>query len=153
MNLTLRTLEAAELRAAGALLDEALAESAEALGDEPPRPGAAHALLERCAGRPETLVLAALEPGRAEPRGLCATVPLEDPLGGAALPLLALLWVDPALRQRGIARGLVAEAARLLGARGLRALAARAGHNDDALVSMGERWGFVRRWELLLREG
>ena len=45
------------------------------------------------------------------------------------------------------------EARRLLGQRGLRTLAARAGHNDDALISMGERWGFVRAWELLLYEG
>ena len=39
-----------------------------------------------------------------------------------------------------------------LAARGVRGISARVGHNDDALISMGERWGFVRHWELLLRE-
>ena len=29
---------------------------------------------------------------------------------------------------------------------------ARAAHNDDALISMGERWGFVRAWELMSAE-
>ena len=33
-----------------------------------------------------------------------------------------------------------------------RANAGRAGHNDDALISMGERWGFLRAWELFVRE-
>jgi hypothetical protein len=51
-----------------------------------------------------------------------------------------------------VARALVHETARLLAARGAGTLAARAGHNDDALISMGERWGFVRSWELLARE-
>jgi hypothetical protein len=40
----------------------------------------------------------------------------------------------------------------VLAERGMRVLAARAGHNDDALISMGERWGFVRAWELMLFE-
>jgi hypothetical protein len=34
----------------------------------------------------------------------------------------------------------------------MKALSARAGHNDDALISMGERWGFVRQWEMMVRE-
>ena len=25
-------------------------------------------------------------------------------------------------------------------------------YNDDALISMGERWGFVRRWELVVTD-
>ena len=27
------------------------------------------------------------------------------------------------------------------------------GHNDDALISMGERWGLVRTWELMAADG
>jgi GNAT superfamily N-acetyltransferase len=66
--------------------------------------------------------------------------------------MVLVLYVEPDARHRGVARALVEEATRLLAARGLRRLAARAGHNDDALISMGERWGFVRQWELMLRE-
>ena len=39
-----------------------------------------------------------------------------------------------------------------LAMRGIRKLGAICGHNDDALISMGERWGFTRRWEILLRD-
>ena len=35
---------------------------------------------------------------------------------------------------------------------GLDALAARAPLNDDALISMGERWGFIRQWAYLVYE-
>jgi len=134
------------------LLDQALAESAAALGEERSATLSARRMLQRVAGRPETLVVAAQGELKSAPVALCATVPLEDPLGGHALPLIALLWVEPSLRQRGVARALVHETARLLAARGAGVLAARAGHNDDALISMGERWGFVRSWELLTRE-
>lgn len=153
MNLTLRALDIPVALAWESLLDQALAESAAALGEERVPPGSARRMLERWAGRAETLVVAAQDEARSAPAALCATVPLEDPLGGSALPLVVLLWVAPDLRQRGVARALVHETARLLAARGVSSLAARAGHNDDALISMGERWGFVRRWELLAREG
>ena len=84
--------------------------------------------------------------------GLCLTVPFEDPLTGEILPMIVILRVDPNLRHRGIARALVDDARSILAERGHGILAARAGHNDDALISMGERWGFLRHWELMLHE-
>ena len=50
------------------------------------------------------------------------------------------------------AKALVEGVSGLLRDRGMSTLAARAGHNDDALISMGERWGFVRQWELMVLE-
>lgn len=85
-------------------------------------------------------------------RGLCLTAPFEDPLTGEIVPMIVVLHVEPELRHRGIAAALVKDAQKLLGGRGHASLAARAGHNDDALISMGERWGFLRHWELMLHE-
>jgi GNAT superfamily N-acetyltransferase len=56
------------------------------------------------------------------------------------------------MRHRGLGSALVKETLRALAARGHATLTGRAGQNDDALISMGERWGFVRIWDLLVRE-
>jgi GNAT superfamily N-acetyltransferase len=66
--------------------------------------------------------------------------------------MVLLLFVSPDVRHRGLARAMVDAVTRVLAARGHEKLAARAAHNDDALISMGERWGFVRQWEMMLRE-
>jgi GNAT superfamily N-acetyltransferase len=153
--LGLRAIEdAGEARALAALVARAASELAGDLGQAAP-PDAAAALarrLERTPGSREGLLLVAETARTNAPRGLCWVTPFEDPLTGESLPLIAVLWVVPDERQRGLGRALVREAGRLLAARGVRSLAARAGHNDDVLISMGERWGFVRRWELMVRE-
>ena len=46
-------------------------------------------------------------------------------------------------------RALILELSRLLLRRGFEALLARAGHNDDALISMAERLGMVRTFEVM----
>ncbi|MFT4542299.1 MAG: putative N-acetyltransferase YhbS [Planctomycetota bacterium] len=84
--------------------------------------------------------------------GYALTLPFEDPLTAERVPMLVLLGVSHTVRNRGIARGLVQTTLNLLAQRGIQALAARAAHNDDALISMGERWGFVRGWEWMIRE-
>ena len=81
-----------------------------------------------------------------------ASGPFRDPLTGVAEPMLVALYVVPEIRHRGVARALVLELRRLLAARGFSGLAARAAHNDDALISMGERWGLVRTWEFMSSE-
>ena len=70
----------------------------------------------------------------------------------ASVPMILVLHVETAWRHRGVARALLERVSELLAARGVRGLAARVGHNDDALISMGERWGFVRTFELMARE-
>ena len=151
MNLILRALGIPEALQHEALLDEALGESSEALGQGSLPAGSARRLLESAAGRDETLVVGAGEEG-GPPVAVCLAVPLEEPLTRASVPLIVALYVAPALRNRGIARTLVGEVRRLFSVRGIHTLSVRAGHNDDALISMGERWGFVRRWELLAYE-
>jgi len=66
--------------------------------------------------------------------------------------MVLILFVSPSARHGGLAGALVEAATAELAGRGIPLLAARAGHNDDALISMGERWGFVRQWELMVRE-
>ena len=153
MNLKLHALEDRE-RALELVprLDRYAAEGMAEFRDDPLPERTGERFLERHWDAPETLFLLAEDSATGTILGLCLIGPLEDPLTGERTPLIAILHVDPDLRHRGIARALVGEARRLLARRGFHKLAARAGHNDDALISMGERWGFVRHWELMLLE-
>ncbi len=118
--------------------------------DVPLPPAVSRRLLERHFEHSTTLLLVAESEDGVH--GVCLTAPLEDPLTAEIVPIIVILHVEDDLRRRGIARSLVEDARNILAGRGHGALAARAGHNDDALISMGERWGFLRHWELMLRE-
>jgi ribosomal protein S18 acetylase RimI-like enzyme len=153
MNVKLRRLQdLEEAMALEPLLDRAARESSAASSESAPADGAMLRFLGRHLERPETLVLVAEAEGADDAAGVCVTGPLEDPLSGEVTPLVVALWVQPGLRHRGLARALVREVRRILAARELPGLAARVGHNDDALISMGERWGFTRRWEMMVAE-
>jgi len=120
--------------------------------DGPLPEGTCRRFFERNFGKKETVLLVAeTRPGRAD-LGVCITGPYEEPLVGTRVPMVLVLFVSPSARHRGLAKALVERATEVLASRGLRTLAARAGHNDDALISMGERWGFVRQWEIMLRD-
>jgi len=151
MNLRLRTIASRdEAQGTLALLEQAVRE---VLGPEnqPPAAELARRFLSRL-GPPEALLVVA-EPREVErPLALAASAPFEDPLTGSVRALLVLLYTDPSIRQRGVARALVGELRRGLLARDVGELWARAAHNDDAVISMGERWGFVRAWELMSAE-
>jgi GNAT superfamily N-acetyltransferase len=133
-------------------LDAAAAGFHAQVSDEPFPDGAAARLLAERFDAPETVLVGAFPPGRPAALGLCLAAPFEDPLTLARAPMIVVLQVEPDARHRGVARALVEEVQAVLAGRGLRVLAARATHNDDALISMGERWGFVRAWELMLFE-
>lgn len=151
MNLRLSTI-GSRPEAAGvqALLEQAVRE---VLGQPDLRPAEiAQRYLARLGGARAALLVVAEPREVARPLALAASAPFEDPLTGAEQAMLVLLYTDPSIRQRGVARALVAELRRALAARGVRELWARAAHNDDALISMGERWGFVRAWELMSAE-
>ena len=122
------------------------------LRDAPPTAGTGERLLRRVMEAPEGLVLVARSKDGGERIGMCITAPLVDPLVGDSSPMIVVPEVDPDYRHRGLAGQLVSAARAELAKRGMRDLGARAGHNDDALISMGERWGFVRVWELMVRE-
>jgi GNAT superfamily N-acetyltransferase len=156
MNLQLRTIGArAEAEGVQALLEQAVRA---VLGPDASRLGVndaaaiARRTLTRLGSAREALLVVAQPHEVARPLALAASAPLEDPLTGDARALLVLLYTDPSIRQRGVARALVGELRRALSQRGVGELWARAAHNDDALISMGERWGFVRAWELMIVE-
>ncbi len=98
---------------------------------------------------PQTLLLIAETSAGAADMGLLLVGPQIDPLSGVRTPMILILSVESSARHRGLARALVREARRLLSRRGYSQLAARCPHGDDALISMGERWGFLRTWEFL----
>ncbi len=150
MNLKLRALESEnEARSVGTYLERALGESSQSYREDPLPPGSFERFLAQRFDAPETLVLVAEAEGARAPMGACITGPLVDPLTGEAAPLILALYVSPELRHRGVARALVREVGRLLSRRKVAGLTARAAHNDDVLISMGERWGFTREWELM----
>ena len=151
MNLTLRSVTIAEALQHEAFLERGLSESSEALEEEL-EPGTARRVLDVHAQAPETVVLFAEDPEAGRPVALCISVPLVDPLRDLTTPLIVACYVEPDLRARGIARALVNELSRVLAGRTRVAPAVRVGHNDDALISMGERWGFVRHWEWMARD-
>lgn len=154
MNLSLRPVEdPAEAIALAPELEACAAAALEEFRDEPLPAGVGQRLAEQTAAGGDALLLVAEESETGRRRGLCAVAPLVDPLTGERLPMIVVLSVDPDLRHRGVARALAGEARRVLARRGFPHLAARAGHNDDALISMAERWGYVRTWELLVHEG
>jgi GNAT superfamily N-acetyltransferase len=150
MNLRLRSIATREeARGVQALLEQAVRELCGALDQRADE--LARRYLERLGPREALLCVA--EPREvARPLALAASAPSEDPLTGEVSAHLVLLYTDPSIRQRGVARALVAELRRALAGRGVKELWARAAHNDDALISMGERWGFVRTWELMSAE-
>lgn len=151
MNLRLRTIATrAEAEGTLALLEQAVRE-VDGGADAAQAGALARRYLERLGPREALLVVA--EPREvARPLALAASAPCEDPLTGAVSAVIVLLYTDPSIRQRGVARALTQELRRALAARGVSELWARAAHNDDALISMGERWGFVRAWELMSAE-
>jgi GNAT superfamily N-acetyltransferase len=133
-------------------LEDRAVEFHEQFSDEPFPEGAIERFLRQHFSALETHLLVAEEALSERRVGLCLVGPFVDPLLGTRLPLVLLLHVEPAFRHRGLAGKLVQRATELCAERGMPRLAARAAHNDDALISMGERWGFVRLWELMLRE-
>jgi GNAT superfamily N-acetyltransferase len=100
----------------------------------------------------ETVLLVAESARGKADLGVCVTGPFEDPLLAMRVPMILILFVSPDVRHRGLAHAMVEAVSETLLERGHATIAARAGHNDDALISMGERWGFVRQWEMMLRE-
>ena len=155
MNVRLKIVDSADRAQSHATdIERALADSEDLalVQAAPPNP---HELLERLADTPESVFVLAesMEPKEdGATVGLCLTGPLVDPLTAARFPIVIVCWVEPSYRHRGLARHLLEDAARQLEERGSPALALRTDHNDDALISMGERWGFTRRWEILLRD-
>jgi ribosomal protein S18 acetylase RimI-like enzyme len=153
MEVHLRTIrELGEALSLAERLDELGAEQTSEFREEPYPVGSARAFLEAELAAPETLFLVAESAAGRADLGLLLVGPLQEPLTRERIPLLLLLHVSSEVRHRGLARELVAEAWAQLSARGATRFAGRVGHNDDALISMGERWGFTRRWEWIERE-
>ncbi|MCB9916578.1 MAG: GNAT family N-acetyltransferase [Planctomycetes bacterium] len=152
MEVHLRTVHDLETaRPLAGRLDALGAEQSAEHRDEPWPQGAALAFLEAELGAPETVLLVAESAPGAGDLGLCLVGAFVEPLTRERVPTVLLLHVDRRVRHRGLARALVEECTAQLAERGLARLAGRVGHNDDALISMGERWGFTRRWEWMER--
>ena len=134
-------------------LERFAVESMEEYRDSPLPPGSITRILDRHFEHSGWLLLIAESQAPEKARvGVCLTVPFEDPLTAEETPMIVILNVVTSVRHSGVARALVKDAIRILRDRGHASLAARAAHNDDARISMGERWGFLRQWEYMLHE-
>jgi ribosomal protein S18 acetylase RimI-like enzyme len=153
MEVDLRLIESqTEAHALSERIDRCAAESMAEYRDTPlPERVGARFIAKHFDERESVLLVAESQAGQAD-LGLCLVGPFEDPLTAERVPMVLVLHVDPSVRHRGLARAMVQEARSILAERGFRSMAARAAHNDDALISMGERWGYVRQWELMLNE-
>jgi GNAT superfamily N-acetyltransferase len=120
--------------------------------DGPLPEGVSRRFFQRHFAADETVLLVAESARGASDLGVCVAGPFEDPLLGTRAPMILILFVSPDVRHRGLAHVMVEAVSETLRERGFATLGARAAHNDDALISMGERWGFVRQWEMMLRE-
>ena len=154
MDIRIRPItELAEAHGLASDLDRFAAESMAEYRDTPIPTGTSKRLLERHFEDSQCLLLVSEVDGSADQRvGVCFVVPSEDPLTGECTPMIVILSVDTEVRHNGLARALVQDALRILADRGHPGVAARAAHNDDARISMGERWGFLRQWEFMLYE-
>lgn len=153
MNVELRQIQDLEEGCGlGAVLDGYAEEGFSEFRDDPLPVGLTERFLRRNWEERETILVVAESGSGKTDLGICLIGPFEDPFTLERHPMVFLLHVVGDARHRGVARSLVEGAAGLLEQRGLYTLAARAGHNDDALISMGERWGFIRHWEMMLRE-
>jgi len=153
MNLRLLSIDDAErARALLPLLERAAQETAATWREDPLPEGTVERFLERALAAPETLIVAAEDVELGEALAVVASAPFQDPLTGETRPMIILLYVTPDIRHHGVARALIGELQRRLGQRGHKELLARAGHNDDALISMGERLGLVRTIEIMSLE-
>jgi ribosomal protein S18 acetylase RimI-like enzyme len=152
MEARLRTIaDRAEARPLEGRLDAAALEMTQIHESDPPPVGWASAWLDRhLSDKLSLLLVAESEAGKSD-LGVLLAGAFADPLGIESVPMILLLSVDSRQRHRGIASGLVERAQAILTERGHPRLAARAPHNDDARISMGERQGFVREWEVLER--
>jgi GNAT superfamily N-acetyltransferase len=150
MNLKLRTIETrAEAQGLADLIGLGARETLRAVTEDAAPDGVEGRYLETFEEPESVLVVAQGDEG---PVALAASAPFVDPLTAERRPMLVILYVDRAVRHHGVARALVRELRRRLGARGQGVLLARAAHNDDVVISMGERWGLVRTWELMSSE-
>ncbi|MDE0905129.1 MAG: hypothetical protein OSB42_10915 [Planctomycetota bacterium] len=153
MNLSLKEIsDPADCEALAPLAQRLVERSCEELRNDPAPEDCGLKLLQRVLQSPTGVILQTIG-ADGETVGLIVTGPLIDPLVGDETPMVLLLWTADAFRRRGMSKGMIQSAAEILAGRGLHSLAARAEHNDDALISMGERSGFIRLYEVLLREG
>lgn len=112
----------------------------------------ARRFLLRSLGQNETVFLLCREEKTEKFAGLLFIARREDPFLAASSPFVYLLFTHPDFRRLGLAASLLAEGEKILKDRGLARLAAPATHNDDAIISMGERRGYLREREFMVKE-
>lgn len=112
----------------------------------------ARRFLLRSLGQPGSLLLLAKDEKTKKAIGFLFLAPREDGFLGVRVPFLYLLFVLPEFRRLGAARDLLLRAEKWLVGQGARMLVAPAIHNDDAIISMGERRGYLREREWMVKE-
>ncbi|MGH7150109.1 MAG: GNAT family N-acetyltransferase [Planctomycetota bacterium] len=134
-------------------LDGALPLLRRAVGEGPNRDRAAAAerfAREALAG-PDALLLLARGPGPVD-LGVLFAAGSRNPFLGTSVPFLYALFVRPENRRAGLAAALLSRAEKIYRTRGFGALAAEVPYQDDALISMGERRGYVREREWMAKD-
>jgi GNAT superfamily N-acetyltransferase len=118
--------------------------------EDPPDEEGARLAVEAAFGDPALLCLLAEEEGSAA--GFLLALPWSDPFLGKKGSEMRLCFVRPHSRRQGVAASLVARAERILAARGVASISLLLPTQDDPLVSIAERHGYVRVREWLEKD-
>jgi GNAT superfamily N-acetyltransferase len=124
-----------------------------ALGEGPARERVAVAerFVREALGGRDALLLLARGPGPVDLGVLFAAASV-NPFLGTSVPFVYALFVRPENRRAGVAAALLARAEQVYRTRGYGDLAAEVPYQDDALISMGERRGYVREREWMTKD-
>lgn len=115
------------------------------------RGAAAERFAREALGGRDALLLLARGPAGVD-LGILFAAASRNPFLGTSVPFVYALFVRPENRRAGVAAALLARAERIYRARGFGALAAEVPYQDDALISMGERRGYVREREWMAKD-
>jgi len=108
--------------------------------------------LVKSLGQKESVYLLGREEKTGKFAGFLFIARREDSFLATSSPFAYLLFTHPDFRRLGLAASLLVEGEKVLKERGLTKLIAPATHNDDAIISMGERRGYLREREYMVKE-
>lgn len=103
-------------------------------------------------GHPSTVLLIARDAKSEQFAGVMFVAARKDPFIGKEDPYIYLLYTVREFRRLGLAATLIDKGEEILRRRGQKSLSAPAGHNDDAIISLGERRGYLREIEFMSKQ-
>ncbi len=138
--------------AAGPLWDRIRRAAVENYPEDEVEEAAARAFVRESLAGKGSICLAGYDTGERKLAGVLFAGPYRHSFLAHRDAVIYWLYVWPEYRNLGLASQLLDRAESALAARGVGWLRAHAAHNDDRIISMGERRGYVREIEVMVKE-